>query len=94
MKGKTIIYLTSAIALASLGFYFYQKRRVNELNKKVDSLENYREEFARYIEENTDFEGKVFIIIEDETVTAGAVPVLAIPFASLATRKNCAELRA
>jgi len=40
MKGKTIIYLTSAIALASLGFYFYQKRRVNELNKKVDSLED------------------------------------------------------
>ena len=40
MKGKTIIYLTSAIALASLGFYFYQKRRVSELNKKVDSLED------------------------------------------------------
>lgn len=40
MKGKTIIFLTSAIALASLGFYFYQKRRVSELNKKVDTLED------------------------------------------------------
>jgi len=40
MKGKHIIYLTTAIALASLGFYFYQKRRVSELNKKVDSLED------------------------------------------------------
>ena len=40
MKLKPIIYLSTALALASLGFYFYQKRRVSELNKKVDSLED------------------------------------------------------
>ena len=40
MKGKSIIYITTALALASLGYYFYQKKRVNELNKKVDTLED------------------------------------------------------
>jgi hypothetical protein len=40
MKGKTLLILTSTIAIASIGYYFYEKRRVNELNKKVDSLED------------------------------------------------------
>jgi hypothetical protein len=40
MKAKTIIYLTTALALASLGFYFYEKRRIKEINERVDSLED------------------------------------------------------
>jgi hypothetical protein len=40
MKKNTIIFLTTSIALASLGFYFYQKVRVRKLNDKVDSLED------------------------------------------------------
>jgi hypothetical protein len=40
MKSKTIIFLTTSIALASLGFYFYQKMRVKQLNERVDSLED------------------------------------------------------
>jgi hypothetical protein len=40
MKGKTLLYITSALALASLGYYFYEKQRVKALNEKVDSLED------------------------------------------------------
>lgn len=40
MKQKSIIILATSIALASLGFYFYQKMRVKELNERVDSLED------------------------------------------------------
>jgi len=40
MKAKSIIYITTALAFASLGYYFYQKKKVNELNRKVDTLED------------------------------------------------------
>jgi hypothetical protein len=40
MKGKIILYTASVIALASIGYYFYQKRRVQELDSRVDSLED------------------------------------------------------
>jgi cellobiose-specific phosphotransferase system component IIC len=40
MKGKTLLIITSAIAVASIGYYLYEKRRVDEINKKVTSLED------------------------------------------------------
>jgi hypothetical protein len=40
MKKTTLIFLTTSLALASLGYYFYQKQRVKRLNEKVDSLED------------------------------------------------------
>jgi hypothetical protein len=40
MKGKTLLIITSAIALASIGYYFYEKQRVKALNERVDTLED------------------------------------------------------
>jgi beta-lactam-binding protein with PASTA domain len=39
-KGKAILYITASIALASFGFWLYQKQKVKTLNAKVDSLED------------------------------------------------------
>jgi uncharacterized protein HemX len=40
MKKTTLIFLTTSLALASLGYYFYQKQKVKKLNEKVSSLED------------------------------------------------------
>ena len=45
MKGKIILYTASLIAVASIGYYIYQKRRVDQLNEKVISLEDALKEW-------------------------------------------------
>jgi len=40
MNTKYIIYISAALALASLGYYFYEKKRVEELNSRVDTLQS------------------------------------------------------
>jgi peptidoglycan/LPS O-acetylase OafA/YrhL len=40
MTQKTIIILTTTIAIASLSYYFYEKIRVQQINERVDSLED------------------------------------------------------
>lgn len=40
MNKKYILYVTAAIALASLSFWFYEKKRVEKLNSRVDSLQS------------------------------------------------------
>jgi hypothetical protein len=37
---KIILLLTSSILLASFGFWFYEKKRVQALNKQVDTIES------------------------------------------------------
>jgi hypothetical protein len=39
MNKKYLLYATAGIALLSLGYYFYEKRRIDKLNAKVDSLQ-------------------------------------------------------
>jgi uncharacterized protein HemX len=38
-KYKWILLVTSALALAAFGYYFYEKKRVKEIDSRVDSLE-------------------------------------------------------
>jgi len=37
---KIILLLTSTLLLASFGYWFYEKKRVESLNREVDSLES------------------------------------------------------
>jgi cell division protein FtsL len=39
-KYKVILIVTSVIAIASVGYFIYQKKRNEEINKKVTSLED------------------------------------------------------
>jgi hypothetical protein len=43
MNKKSIIFLTSTLALASLGFYFYKKRQTRIVYEK--SVENLTKEY-------------------------------------------------
>jgi hypothetical protein len=40
MNKKYIVYISLGIALVSLGYYFYEKKRIDKLNQKVDSLQD------------------------------------------------------
>lgn len=40
MNKKYILFVTAAIAFASFGFWFYEKKRVEKLNARVDSLQS------------------------------------------------------
>jgi hypothetical protein len=37
---KVILLLTSTLVLASFGFWFYERKRVEALNKQIDTLES------------------------------------------------------
>lgn len=40
MNTKYIVYVSAALAVAAFGYYFYEKKRVEELNSRVDTLES------------------------------------------------------
>lgn len=52
MKVKVLLYVTSIIAIASVGYYVYEKRRVKALNEKVSSLEDALKEWEERSKEN------------------------------------------
>jgi cell division protein FtsL len=37
---KVVLITTSVIAIASVGYFLYQKKKNNEINEKVTSLED------------------------------------------------------
>lgn len=39
-KTKSILLITSTLAILGVGYWYYQKKRVQALNEKVDSLED------------------------------------------------------
>lgn len=39
-KTKAILILSSTIAILGFGYWFYEKKRVQALNERVDSLED------------------------------------------------------
>ena len=52
MKVKILLYVTSALAIVSMGYYFYEKRRVKALNEKVDSMEDALKEWEERNRQN------------------------------------------
>lgn len=47
MNKKYILYVTAALALASFSFWFYEKKRVERLNSRVDTLESALEKLNK-----------------------------------------------
>tara|TARA_R110000868_G_scaffold101361_4_gene279107 strand:+ start:12698 stop:12862 length:165 start_codon:yes stop_codon:yes gene_type:complete len=52
MKVKILLYVTSALAIVSIGYYVYEKRRVKALNEKVDSMEDALKEWEERNKQN------------------------------------------
>ena len=52
MKVKILLYVTSALAIVSMGYYIYEKRRVKALNEKVDSMEDALKEWEERNRQN------------------------------------------
>jgi hypothetical protein len=52
MKVKILLYVTSALALVSIGYYVYERKRIKALNEKVDSMEDALKEWEKRNKEN------------------------------------------
>jgi hypothetical protein len=40
MNTKYIVYISAALAVASLGYYFYEKKKNDEFNRRIDTVES------------------------------------------------------
>ena len=47
MNNKYVLYVTAAIALASFGFWFYEKKRVEALNAQVDNMQTALDKLSK-----------------------------------------------